>query len=798
MLAVLRSPEGLFCCERDRTGAVVRRPLPQKPLAQGSRAQESLHAAWLALAHFTIGNTDDEQALRLVFRETSPVSSGWRTLPPRKTATAPEPNKATAAHPRAFRGTKHQPPAAPSAAMDLRPHLDRWDSVRRIAALGEPHPYAVKRWGEPFRIDALHPALREALPVVEGDIATVKRIDRNIRACPTLRPLLWRPHSSGIALLDWMDALALIPEGPQALIVALLTVLPESDSGLGEALLRLHHGHLEQAPRWLAAMHRGASSLYAISGLELEAAFTEHRAQDGFTWPWHLDRPGRTDAIPLVDALLERLPPNAQTPDGIKALYRTIGLPGAVKYLRFCLNHRLDEAPFAPAALNELILFPGALCAVGAEHWQHYEAFVPDLLKVLGALAPAQRPATLRRFRELLRLSEFPGIPSAQRLFDLAVAAPGLPSAVVCGEYRVSGTPLPECPSLFAAIEKEASTRRAQNLLYPGLDALLQVLPEWTTDQLVAHPRRLLRLAKHLGLLAPARIFRALHNASKLSLWVPPTNTAQLLRDHDLIKACCPSVLPATLRAHLAGTRLLRQTQLARALQNIQHRWSEVRIALIRSAADDELASAIDLPDTPKHRDALVHLARAQSHRRSLRRMLQRWEEAPMALLEHPESKRWLDAHPNLDRKLWIQGLRIAHSLPEGDVSLAIEQDPFEALRLGQFAQSCFAPGGILDDQPAAVVLDINKRVVYARTSEGKVIGRQILALSEDETLVCFPVYPALHSTEATASRDELFAEYNRLFSEALGLPIEQNDDYEVACILSQHFWDDGTWDRHR
>jgi len=37
--------------------------------------------------------------------------------------------------------------------------------------------------------------------------------------------------------------------------------------------------------------------------------------------------------------------------------------------------------------------------------------------------------------------------------------------------------------------------------------------------------------------------------------------------------------------------------------------------------------------------------------------------------------------------------------------------------------------------------LDVNKQVVYARDPHGAVIGRQLLAISEADELVCFSVY---------------------------------------------------------
>jgi hypothetical protein len=87
-------------------------------------------------------------------------------------------------------------------------------------------------------------------------------------------------------------------------------------------------------------------------------------------------------------------------------------------------------------------------------------------------------------------------------------------------------------------------------------------------------------------------------------------------------------------------------------------------------------------------------------------------------------------------------------------------------------------------------VLDVNKQVVYARDARGAVVGRQLVAISEAEQLVCFSVY-------GTAPRELLepvFRDYDRAFAARLGRP-SCVDDYEIASILSHAWWDDMAWD---
>lgn len=126
-------------------------------------------------------------------------------------------------------------------------------------------------------------------------------------------------------------------------------------------------------------------------------------------------------------------------------------------------------------------------------------------------------------------------------------------------------------------------------------------------------------------------------------------------------------------------------------------------------------------------------------------------------------------------------------------VTLAVEQDPLEALKLGTYVGSCLGLGGSFAYSAAAVVLDINKQVVYARDKRGTVVGRQLVAISEDEQLVCYEVYPL----NAQKELESAFREFDTKFAAALDLPIYNGDDvenYEIAHILSHDWWDDLAW----
>ena len=60
-------------------------------------------------------------------------------------------------------------------------------------------------------------------------------------------------------------------------------------------------------------------------------------------------------------------------------------------------------------------------------------------------------------------------------------------------------------------------------------------------------------------------------------------------------------------------------------------------------------------------------------------------------------------------------------------------------LNLRTITNTVHTASGTADPTGAvAIVLDVNKQVLYARNHRGAVVARQVVALAEDERLVCF------------------------------------------------------------
>jgi hypothetical protein len=154
----------------------------------------------------------------------------------------------------------------------------------------------------------------------------------------------------------------------------------------------------------------------------------------------------------------------------------------------------------------------------------------------------------------------------------------------------------------------------------------------------------------------------------------------------------------------------------------------------------------------------------------------------------------WRQKHKSISLELWEQG--IPFEAAQGGFSIHVERDPLEILKLGTYTGTCLGVGGICSDSAIAALLDVNKKVLYARDRRERVIARQLLAIADDDRLVCFHGYPL----SSPASVKAAFREYDGAFSRALGIPLYEpvgDDDpgYRVSSVLSVYWWDDGSWD---
>lgn len=718
--------------------------------------QAALLGAWNALGDAVTLSSD---AARLVLAQTV-LSQPLQHALPSATAQAPAPTRPTAAHPRAYSGTKYQPPTPKAAAArDWRLVLCHSHSLAALA----PDAAVEARLPQPFRA-SLYPLVRqheaetaEALALYWAmslddnpeRLAAVTYLfclhcDQNAhRWCRLLMNQLPEHWTNLLHLLIASGADTADAEKLPASLGAIIAEVLAGRDPFYRAYWLLHGLALEVAPAYLLAGCRLADALeqsYAFHDVRRSGYFPvetvlrwgEHcREADDFYAGTLLSLWEECGLRPGLGEILEQTDWMQFTPN---AAWRCL------KLFRGSWDN-WGDLPEAEADAKWMVVRPqvGAMLAlmqsVPAEYQEECVRHLIEYLWHWNAPKKLQDnlPSALTLTRRLCHL------PFAEKSDVTFAAVDFLAHLPPAQRERFLQAPDPS----FKRLEQACRRDNDGSLIGWGTWALTRHQADWTVRCFETDPERLFKAAKLLGTLPAPR------------------------RD-DVARTFVPS------GDEPAKVGLARLEQAATAA-----------LALGFSSQVRERAE--------KH--ALQMQQVIEENRRALRKFLAaHWEDRADYRQAHPLTQRWLAAHPGLKLEVWQAGIvHHAETAAGSAVTLAVEQDPLEALKLGTYVGSCLGLGGSFAYSAAAVVLDINKQVVYARDKRGNVVGRQLVAISESEQLVCYEVYPLSAQKELI----DAFREFDARFASALGLPIYSRDetkDYEIAHILSHDWWDDCAW----
>lgn len=725
-------------------------PAPWYEIADTPLAAGPLLSAWEALGQTPTGH----EALQTVLSETvlGAPSPGVPFSPPR-----PEPERppATAAHPRAYSGTKYKPPTPKTPLpIDLRPLLCGTGRVEGLTESQETARAAEARLPESFRT-TLYPVGRGQGSAEALALYWALGLEDDPARLATVALLLAR--QTGSLGREWASFAATLPDEWRTPLLCLLLASGADaaavSASLGEQLTEVFAGP-DPAYRAYWLLHGLTTEItpdYLLAGFRLaDTCIVNELFHD-------ISQSGYYPALAFF-ALWEQIKGVEDTYrgyplhfwercgqyEGLGEIVEAIPWPQyepttAYRYLRlFAAFYWEDLTPEqeaakwqcirrqAPAVESLLQSVPAEFQRKAIEHLREY-FWQWDSPETLNELLPLAYALTRRLCQPPFNKT----IETVDVSVDFMALAPPL-------RERFLNAPDKSFRQLEAACRRDNDS----TLVGSGTWALTRQAGEFTVCGFEEHPARLFGAAKLLGSLSDPQREMVVREAA--------------LDGQEV----------------LAGLESLEQRALAALASGLT--------ASMETSAD---------------RHALQMQRRANENRRGLRRLLDaHWRGDADYVWNHPRTRLWRQKHPGVDWNVWRGGLTVEGMTDTGTaVTLTVETDPLEALKLGTYVGSCLGLGGSFAYSAAAVVLDFNKQVIYARNAKGTVQGRQLVALSEDRKLVCFYVYPL----DAQKRLGPLFAAYNRQWSAALGLPVydaDSDDEYDIAHILSHEWWDDMAW----
>jgi hypothetical protein len=828
-----------------RFGAVRRPHLPT----------DRLKAAWEGVGRARGATPRTLADVLIVLFDTVADPDDPTAPPPLHLAPPAPPPRATAAHPRAFRGTIHQPPRdrLPDE-VDLRPYLLHRSTLLPLLHELALHAEAALALLEGELDAGMRARVAQALAAKKGlDVALAVRQGLFVAPAPPRLALVERTLD-GTEVGPWRAAWAALgAEDRPALALLLLhlhTHFPTHALGWATLLARVPPPHqVELLALWMDAGAPEREPFAAVEalveplGLDGVGAVWRHRAWHlGASWQRGVSEAGLVVGLTWLRAFLPMAsgPELSTEPDlsleAMERLWEPLGRHDpSERWGAAWLIYRLWERSAQLPGLGALLVSPEllALDDESLHHWcDRLSVFVYQdcdedtvqakwlivrgwLLDFTRDVGRAPQPLRAKALRLLLgfvftwdELEIFEKMLHRSRRLIGALCVEGFSperSVETTWAWLIELLDDEGFEALLAhrhalrVLERRSIWENDGYLVAAGIHRLLRAFPSWTLEALLRYPAAFAAAARRVGVMREAwamDLLRGLKDEPMLAAQITPEQLWEAATQpprpgqHALLPRRARRDL---LRGALSDARRERALRVARRFLPLARLQRVHRAVLERMAG----TTGADV-DNPAHRVALEMAHNLHTHRRVLRRFLREHLGAaqPRPLHAHPANARWLKAHPKLDAQRWLEGITLRCNIAgRGQVTLALEQDPLEVLRLGQYVGSCLGVGGMCDYSAAAVVLDVNKQVVYARDAKGRVLARQLVAVTSADSLQCFSPYPEW--ARQSESMSQAFRDFDHALARALGLPLSTNEDEgdeRIEQILSRDFWYDGLW----
>lgn len=845
VVSILRTPSELSVqisrsAGDDQSFETISVPLSAVPNAVYP-GKELLQASWNNLSEVDTANEDALFDIAVILQETVPARSteaSYRPLPP-EWNTPPKPVRATSAHPRAFKGTKSQPQKRGRLSpIDIRPYLCNLRSLREVIEPLTPFlttvqsrllkagydPTLVDRevlsasprkapWSFPaLFVQLIWPSIRNAGALslsqhmalfLELDLEHDDRLRNAFTRILALqgKAAAWGRVAAGLetphraTLLEKViKANAHFAEPPVWMFAHVDEIIMLADS--------------DHVPLWIEGLlqvyQHGVTADYLMAGLRLSAQFNPAR---------HFEHFGHSDNFPLESVLeIGAAFPEHESWLPLLLWERCGRFPGLADWINSSqwrsFDHDAGKSYFQFLAAIDDFNLPEARLL---KKWRAISAQLPRIEALIVQTSMPYQQKVVECIADWLswwdddssiRSRLHGGYRLLQRL-----AAPPFPTKTnasgALGHFLELGTGealdrfLATPDSSFEVLDRACRRDNDATLISRGLRVLTPVGALFTVDAFVRAPAKLARVAKSLGSVSAPVGIQLLKQCLTHPLFQLNTSMMLVRELSDHVTTYCANGLanpiPSRLSAWLRGEIELSQAQVERHRRVILDKLLLTRLDLIDRAVVNWMKRDFPLPHvTSSGEHALRMLNSVKENKRGLRKFLRGyWTGDEHYLAKHPETLAWYRKHKAVSRATWELGI----PFQSGALSIEVEKDPLEVLKLGTYVGTCLGLGGAFADSAIAALLDVNKQVLYARDQRGRVLARQLVAVSDDDRLICFPVYP--HNTVPPIKA--LFRDYDRAFAQALRLPLyePQPDDagYQISLVLANYWWDDFSWD---
>lgn len=436
---------------------------------------------------------------------------------------------------------------------------------------------------------------------------------------------------------------------------------------------------------------------------------------------------------------------------------------------------------------------------------KHQKSFLCDIDRMPDAMKELL-PVIFPKFLDLLeRVSRPPFSPDSYVSTLLYTLLARLPN-----EYHDKILQLTD--SELARLSRSCFRHTETSLIACGVAELSAWEPKLVTGALISFHGKLLKVGKLLGstnrkLRTEILLEFKEHALSRLELPFV-SSEGSLDRVNLILSSGCAEQIPRKLRRYVSGDIDLTDAQLAKSIAVAESKLDLVKLDLLERLCYSRLAPGDNgrkMDGSVRHALQMVQCNTRDMNVRAFRKFLFRYLDGEIDyLLRHPRNASWLKSRNQLNLQPWLEGFERHYCTGEGRdaITLRIETNPLEELKFGSHVGSCTGLGGGYSAAALGTVLDINKRVVYASNTKGKIVGRQLIALTSDNQLFCQEIYPR----SALLRWRSQFDDFDRSLAREVGIEIYMGNSssgemvenlvametYDDHRIDEQHFRRDG------
>ena len=229
--------------------------------------------------------------------------------------------------------------------------------------------------------------------------------------------------------------------------------------------------------------------------------------------------------------------------------------------------------------------------------------------------------------------------------------------------------------------------------------------------------------------------------------------------------------------------------------RTVLERWERDLDARLPAALRKLIDLETEIPDwmaEPRNLELVATAARLAPRHRSLawRLFRERCGPPPWDLRDAPQNLAFRQRLAHLDWSPWIDGVgATVVQAGETRLHLRLEDDPLELFRMGGHFRTCLSPGSFNYFSVFTNAADINKRVIFGRDDDGRVVGRCLLALTGEGRLLMFQAY----CHDGSLGFDSICSDFVDDLARRLGTV--RIPSGEVPTLVASDWYDDGPLD---